>query len=172
MATNFYSAPSHMAGGYIVYGGYRRQRGAGVFGSFRKFMAPIGRQALSGIKAIARNKAVQDIAKKAAEKGAEVITGVAFDALQGQDIGQSFKERTREVALRSLPGQPASTAANGASSGTRKRKARSKSVQKRAPKKLKQNKKRMPAAKNLSNQPSRKKQRVASRATLNRKRLF
>ena len=172
MATSFYSAPSHMAGGYIVNSGYRRQRGAGVFASMRKYMAPIGRQALSGIKSIARNKTVQGIAKKAAAKGAEVLTGVAVDALQERDIGQSFKERGRDVALRTLTGEPANTPANEASSGSRKRKARSKSVRKTPAKKLKQNKKRMPPAKIALKEPPRKKKRVLSRAALNRGRLF
>ena len=106
MNANFYTAPTNMSGGYTVYGGYRRQRGAGIFGSFRKYMAPIGRQAFSGLKSIARNKTVQDIAKKAAAKGAEVLTGVAVDALQGRNIGESLRERGREVALRTLTGEP------------------------------------------------------------------
>ena len=170
MTTAFYSAPSHMSGGYIVYGGYRRQRGAGVFGSFRKFMAPIGRQALSGIKKIASNKTVQGIAKKAAEKGAEILTGVAVDALQGRDIGQSFKERGRETALRALTGAPAPQASNN-QVRKRKRRGRSKSV-----KKLKQKKrKRVSSVKLLAKGPPVKKRRRAttlSRAALNRKQLF
>ena len=105
MIDHFYSTPSNQVGGLRVYGGYRRQRGAGVFGSMRSFMAPIGRQALRGVKAIAKNKTVRNIAKKAAQKSAEVLTGVAVDALQGRDIGESFKERSRTATLEALTGQ-------------------------------------------------------------------
>lgn len=115
---HFYAAPSNQSGGFIVYQGARRQRGAGSFGSFRRFMAPVGRQALQGIKTVgrqavqgiktvARNKTVQNIAKQAAAKGAEIATGVAVDALQGRNIGEALKERSRDVALRTLTGQPA-----------------------------------------------------------------
>ena len=107
MSANFYSIPSNQVGGYIVYGSQRRQRGAGVFGSFRKFMAPIGRQALAGVKSIAKNKTVQDIAKKAAAKSAEVLTGVAVDALQGHNVHESLKERSRIAALEALTGKSA-----------------------------------------------------------------
>ena len=109
MTTNFYMSPSHMTGGYTVYGGYRRQRGGKLFGSFRKIMAPIGKQlargakqVARGVKHIAKNKTVQKLAKKAAEKGAEVAAGVAIDALHGRDLGQSIKERSREAALEVL----------------------------------------------------------------------
>ena len=107
MSANFYSIPSNQVGGFIVYGNHRRQRGAGAFGSFRKFMAPIGRQALSGIKSIAKNKTVQNIAKKAAAKGAEVLTGVAVDALHGRNVHESLKERSRNAALEALTGESA-----------------------------------------------------------------
>lgn len=173
MTANFYAAPSHMAGGFIVYGGYRRQRGAGVFGSFRKFMAPIGRQALSGVKAIARNKTVQDIAKKAAQKGAEVLTGVAVDALQGRDIGQSFKERSRNAALTALTGEPVTTTgpAKRAASSSIHRQSRKRKAQ--SAKKLKQKKNRILPAKVLLKEPPAKRRRIAlSRAALNRKQLF
>ena len=105
MSANFYSIPSNQVGGYIVYGSQRRQRGAGVFGSFRKFMAPVGKQALAGVKSIAKNKTVQEIAKKAAAKSAEVLTGVAVDALQGRNVHESFKERSRTAALEALTGK-------------------------------------------------------------------
>ncbi len=163
MSSNFYSAPSYMTGGFTIYGGYRRQRGAGIFGSFRKIMAPIGRQAISGLKKVAQNKTVQDIAKKAAAKGAEVLTGVAVDALQGRNIGESFKERGRDVALRTLTGQaPAPTSV----APSRKRK-RSKSVRK----KLKQ-RKRLPPARELLKPPAKRRRHSVSRAKANRKNLF
>ena len=90
MSVNFNTAPSNMTGGMIMYGGYRRQRGAGAFGSFRKYMAPIGRQVLQGLKSIAKNKTVRSRAKTAAQKGAEVTTSVAVDALQRRDICEAF----------------------------------------------------------------------------------
>ena len=98
-----------MIGGssFGVYSGARRQRGGGFFGSMRRFMVPIGRTALSGIKRIAANKTVQKIAKKAAEKGAEVLTTAAVDALQGRNFGEALKNRSREVALTTLTGQAA-----------------------------------------------------------------
>lgn len=149
-----------MTGGYTVYGGYRRQRGGGIFGSFRKMMAPVGRQALSGIKAIARNKTVRNIAKQAAAKGAEVLAGVAVDALQGRNIGESFKERGREVAMQTLTGEVPPVAGR-----KRKHKSRAQS------KKLKQRKK-LPPAKQLYKRPVKKRRRKLSRAALNRELLF
>ena len=108
MSTNFYTAPSYMTGGYAVYGGYRRQRGGGIFGSFRTMMAPMGRQMVKGMKSMAANKTVRKIAKKVAEKGAEVAAGVALDALHGRNIGESIKERSRDAALQAItgPSQP------------------------------------------------------------------
>jgi uncharacterized protein YbjQ (UPF0145 family) len=73
-----------------------------MFGSFRKMMAPIGRQALTGLKSLARNKTVQRMAKQAAEKSAEVLVGVAADAIQGRNAGESFKERAQNAALEAL----------------------------------------------------------------------
>jgi len=93
-------------GGYNIYQGYRRQRGAGVLGSFRQAVAPIGARALSGMTNLAQNKLVQNIGKQVAAKGADVLTGVAIDALYGRNIGQSLKERSKEVALKTLTGRP------------------------------------------------------------------
>ena len=145
MEANFYEAPSHMAGGYIVYGGYRRQRGGKLFGSFRNMITPIGRQLVSGIKTIAKNKAVRNIAKTVAQKGAEVAVGVAVDALQGRNVGESLKERTRQTALDTL---------TTALEEPRKRKLKQNTVQKQQARK-----------------PSYKRRRL-SRAALNQKDLF
>ena len=167
MSNNFYTDPSYQRGGYTVYGGYRRQRGAGVFGSFRNFMAPIGRQALSGIKNIARNKTVQNLAKQAAAKGAEVLTGVAVDALQGRNIGESFKQRGKEAVINVLTGDPP------ASAPSRKRKRGKKLKQKKRLPPAKQQKKRLPPAKQtVRGPPSKKRRKAKSRAALNRKNLF
>ena len=120
-------------------------------------MAPIGRQALSGLKSIAKNKTVQKIAKKAAEKGAQVLTEVAVDALHGRDIGESFKERSRDVALNSL--------------GVRSNAQAKPRPRKRAARKLKQ-KKRSAPAKTIAQPPAKRRRRNLSRAALNRKNLF
>ena len=166
---SFYSAPSNMAGGYIIYGGYRRQRqqGAGMFGSFRKYMVPVGRNLLSGaktagrhlvsgVKAAARNKTVRKIAKKAAKTGAEVLTGATVDALQGRNVGESLKRRAQEALLNEIGGGPPPA--------------------KKAKKKLKQRKRRLPQSFTSQSQgpPAAKKrrQRLISRAALNRRELF
>lgn len=149
MSTDFYTEPSYMTGGYTVYGGYRRQRGGGIFGSFRTMMAPLGRQMLSGMKTVAKNKTFRNIAKKVAEKGAEVAAGVAIDALQGRNVGESIKERSREAALQAITG-PSEPSPRG-----RKRK-------------LKQ-KKRSSSSKP---KPPPKKRRRQSRSALNRRQLF
>ena len=151
---NFYSAPSNMAGGYTVYGGYRRQRGGGIFASIRNAMAPIGRVALTAMKSLAKNKTAQKIAKQAAKKGAEVLTGVAVDTIQGRDVGESFKERSREAALQTLAGAPS----DASTKPKRKRK-------------LKQ-KKRSAPAKNITQPAAKKRRQSLSRAALNRKNLF
>lgn len=164
MAASFYSAPSIMSGGFTVYGGYRRQRGGGLFGSFRKFMAPMGRQALSGIKSLARNKTVRDLAKKAAEKSAEVLAGVAVDALQGRNIGEAIKERGRQAALNTIMGGPET------SNPPRKRKA-AKSKGKRG-QKLKQRKRLGSAKVVLQGPPRKKRRRALSQAASNRNSLF
>ena len=160
MSANFYAAPSVMSGaGFTVYGGYRRQRGAGIFGSFRKYMAPIGRQALSGMKTVAANKSVQNMAKQAAAKGAEVLTGVAIDAIHGRNVGDSFQQRGREVALRALMAEPPGTVSvipiPAVAHQTRKRKARSTSTKRNVnktltPKRLKQSRKRAASINSLS----------------------
>lgn len=164
-----------MTGGYIVYGGYRRQRGAGVLGSIRKYMAPIGRTTLKGIKAVAKNKTVQKLAKQAAAKGAEVLTNVAVDTLQGRNVGESFKERSREVALRTLTGTSPTDAPDlpvvNNVKRQRKRAGKSRSVSGKRVKSLKQ-RKRLPPARDFHTAPLAKKRRKLSRAALNRKDLF
>ena len=166
MNHNFYSAPSAMVGGYIVYGGYRRQRGAGFnFGSIRNQLASAGRfagnqlasagkfagrHALQGIKSVARNKVAQNIAKNvaktAAVKGAEVLTGVAVDALQGRDAGESFREHSKQVAIDTLTGK---TNLNEESIKRNKRKRKRKPVI--STKGLKQSPKQVPAPTIASN---------------------
>ena len=124
----FYANPSYMTGGnYIVYSGARRQRGGAFFSSFKSAMAPVGRGVLSGAKVAgrhmltgakyagkniisgvrkaAKNETVRQIAKQAVEKGSEIAASAAVDALQGRNLGQALRERSREVALKTLTGQ-------------------------------------------------------------------
>ena len=171
MSVNFYSVPTNQLGGYIVYGGYRRQRGAGAFGSFRKFMAPIGRQALQGMKSLARNKTVRNIAKQAATKGAEILTTAAVDALQGRNLGEALRERGREVALRTITGEP--VVAPPTAPRKRKHASRSTSRKRKAAtiNNFKQTK-RLASAHVLQKAPVAKKRRKGSRAELRRKELF
>jgi hypothetical protein len=125
-----------------------------MFGSFRKMMAPIGRQALTGLKSLARNKTVQRIAKQAAEKSAEVLAGVAVDAIQGRNAGESFKERAQNAALEALG------VTHSENQVPRKRRVR----------KLKQRKR--TARKAIVEPPAKKRRQAYSRAALNRKHLF
>lgn len=148
-------------GAFTIYSGSRRQRGGGFLGSFRKIMAPVGRNMVKGIKTIAKNKTVQEIAKAAAQKGAEVLTNVAVDALQGQHIGHSLGQRTKQAALDALTGQSSSSAPVA-----KKRKVTVKSSYINTSKKLKQ-KKRLGRKRKVT----RGKKRL-SRAELNRKELF
>ena len=174
---NFYTAPSNMAGGYVVYGGYRRQRGAGIMGSVRKYMAPlrnnmaiVGRQAVRGLKSVAQNKTVRNLAKNAALKGAEVLTSVAVDALQGRDIGESFRERGREAALRTLTGEPSNITPTPVRKSRAKKRKQSTT---RVVRKLKQKKRSMGPAKQLLQAPAKKRRRKhSSRAARNRLELF
>ena len=161
-----------MTGGYTVYGGYRRQRGGGIFGSFRKMMAPVAKQTLRGIKGIAKNKAVQKIAKQAARKSAQVLTGVATDALQGRDVGTSFKERVRDAALESLGVRPTEEPTpRKRPDGKFKQTKRSRST-KATSQPL--SKKRSRSTKTIAQPPAKKRrrQKTLSRAALNRKNLF
>lgn len=167
MSVEFYARPTFMSGGkYQVYSGGPLQRGGGILSSMRSYLAPMGSKALQGMKAIARNKTVQSIAKKAAERGAEVLTGVAVDALQGRDVGNSFKERSRQAALDTLTGNSSNTSARP-----------------KPRKKLKQKKgrKRLASTKQIASAPLAKKKRTLakkkyhkslSRASLNRSELF
>lgn len=80
---------------FAVYGGYRRQRCAGLFGSFRNYLAQVGRQALNGVK-LASNKTEQN-REKGDRNRAEVLTSVAVDALQDGKVGESLMERSLET---------------------------------------------------------------------------
>ena len=162
MSSAFYSTPTYMSGGaFTIYSGTRRQKGGGFFGSIRKVISPVGRNMLKGIKTIARNKTVQDIAKVAARKGAEVLTNVAVDALQGQHIGRSLGQRTKQAALETLTGNTSSI-----EPAPKRRKVTVKSAYINTSTKLKQ-KKGLKRKKKIT----RGKKRL-SRAELNRKQLF
>jgi hypothetical protein len=133
-------------------------------GSFRKYMAPIGRQAFKGIKQVARSKTMRRIGKAAAAKGAEVLTGVAVDALTGQNVGESFKNRTRDVALRTLTGEEEQQ--------QQQQRRRQPQGRKRHIQKLKQTTNTANHITSTARTPSRKKRRIISRAALNRNSLF
>ena len=153
MTSNFYSVPSNQAGGYIVYGGYRRQRGAGAFGSFRKFLAPAASQAFKGVKSFAKSRQAQKLGQKLISTGVSTLGNVAADALQGRNVGEAIKERSKEAALQTLTG-------NNSSSGKKH-------------KNLKQNKRSHPSQAASQQAPSAKKRRKASsRAQKHRKELF
>ena len=122
-------------------------------------MAPAAKQAWKGLKTIAKNKTVQKIAKQAAQKSAQVLTGVAVDALQGRDVGESFKERAQNAALESL----------GASSPE----AYAQPTRRKQPVRKFKQRKRLPPAKAIAQPPAKKRRRHRlSRAALNRKNLF
>ena len=92
-------------GSFTIYSGSRRQRGGGFLGSLRNVMKPVGQNLIRGVKAIAKNKAVQDIAKAAAQTGTQLLANVAVDALHGQNIRDSFTNRGKQAALNLLSGE-------------------------------------------------------------------
>ena len=162
---NFYSQPSYMNGGsYTIYSGSRRQqRGGGLLGSFKNLIAPIGRRAMatmkkvvlptviSGVKRVAQNKTVQNVAKAAAKRGTEALGNVVLDALKGENVKTAIKERAKEATLGLLADE-------------------SKPPKKAATKNLRQNKRQPPPQVNKTIRA--KKYRRLSRARLNRKNLF
>lgn len=188
MAANFYALPSSMTGGFNfpVYSGKRRQKGGKLFGSFRNFMAPIGKHVLQGVKSVARNKIVQNVAKGLAKRGTEVLASVAVDALQGKNVGEAFKERTREAALSALTGSPSaqeprvdhqSQSIQSVAPPARNLKQRRQPTQYIPPAAVKVLQTKRPASRSSSikrYQPKRKKRRrgTLSRAALNREELF
>ena len=120
MSSDFYSKPSYVASGSFpvysgkrkqtggaifmpIYSGGRRQLGGSIFGSIRNIIAPAGQAALKGLKTVASNKTVQNmaktVAKEAAKKGTQVLANVAADALQGKSAEAAFKEHTTRAAL-------------------------------------------------------------------------
>lgn len=168
----FYSTPSYMSGGGIIYKGSRpRFRGGSFFGSLRTSLAPIGRQALQGMKNLAKNETVRNMAKAAAKRGAELLTTVAVDALQGRNAAESFKERSKELALRTLTGADnhPPPAKKRRSNKTKKAKKVLSAPSSSSPKALKQSRKR---GKKQSRKLPATKKRKLSRASLNRKNLF
>ena len=146
-------------GAFTIYSGSRRQRGGGFLGSLRRSLAPIGRQAFRGIKTIAKkvaaNKTVRQVAKKAAQQGAEILGNVAVDALTGRDVGQSIKQHTQQAALRAIVGDNVPPPPPRQSSSN----------------KLKQRKRLAPVSNTFT---ARKRRRInnLSRASLNRQDLF
>lgn len=116
MASNFYAAPTYASSGgapFPVYAGGRRQVGGSVLGSLRQLLAPVGSAAMRGLKTVASNKTLQNmgktIATEAAKKGAQVLTNVAVDALQGKNAQESLKEHSTAAALEVLTNTAASS---------------------------------------------------------------
>lgn len=90
MTVEFYSQPTSASGGsFRVYTSSRPQNGSGVLSSLVSFLAPIGRFAMRALRG--------RIGKRVAAKGAEVLTGVAADALRGKRVGESVKKRSLEA---------------------------------------------------------------------------
>ena len=84
--TSYCSRPS-----YPVFVGTRRQVG-GVFGSIaRSFLPFIKRAAVPVLKEVGKN-------------ALELGTNVAFDALQGENVGESLKARGKQSAINLLDG--------------------------------------------------------------------
>lgn len=144
-SNNFYAAPSYMSGGaFTIYSGARRHRGGSFLGSLGKILAPMGRTALSGMRTLAKNKAVRKLAKQALVKGVEVAGNVAVDALQGRDVDESIKRHAKQAALRTLAGPTPSARARTPSSPSKRfkqkngKRRRQRRVSKAKPKRLTQ----------------------------------
>lgn len=100
MTDTFYTSPSYMSGGsYTIYSGARRHRGGSFLGSLSRFIAPISRQAVSGLKTLSRNKTVRNIAKQAITRGAEAAANVTADALKGRNVADAIKQYSTEAAF-------------------------------------------------------------------------
>ena len=85
--TTYYNKPS-----YPVFVGGKRQVGGGVVGSLVRSFLPFIRKAAAPV--------LKEVGKGALELGANV----ASDALRGENIGHSFKERAKESAIKFLDG--------------------------------------------------------------------
>ena len=109
--SSFYGAPSYMSGGFTTYSGVRRQRGGNILGALGKLIVPAGRTALKGIMDVAKSQGVRRLAQKGVEQAVAVGTSVALDALQGRNVGESIKQRSREAALAALTGPTQRTVA-------------------------------------------------------------
>ena len=83
--TSYYSRPS-----YPVFAGTRRQIGGGVFGSIARSFLPFMKRAAAPV--------LKEVGKNALELGANV----AFDALRGENIGNSLKTRAKQSAINML----------------------------------------------------------------------
>lgn len=89
-----------MSGGaFTIYSGARRHRGGSLLGSLSRFVAPLGRQAFTGIRKLAQNKTVRNIAKQAIAKGAEAAANVTADALQGRNVADALKQHSKQAVV-------------------------------------------------------------------------
>ena len=77
--SNFYAAPSHMAGGFTIYSGSRRQRGGNLLGSLGRLLVPAG-------KAI-----VKRVGQKAAEMAAATSLSSTISGIKRRFTGKKSK---------------------------------------------------------------------------------
>jgi len=78
-----------------------------------------GKNLASGMRKASKNEAVQEIARQAVQKGSEIAASAAVDALQGRNLDEALRERSREVALNTITGQSSN---NTKATPSRKRK--------------------------------------------------
>lgn len=174
---SFYAAPSYQSGGsFPIYRGTRRHRGGKFFSSVRNFIAPIGRQAFSGIKRgfkhLAQNSVVRNIASEAAKRGTEMLANVAVDALQGRNVGEAFKERSREAALKAIVGESAEDQFPVKPVRAKPSLTSASNTSIRGPSAIKQRKRLAPLSSYSERPLAKRRRKILSRAALNRKDLF
>lgn len=98
--SSIYSKPIYSgsgASGLPFFAGSRRQYGGGIFGSIARYILP-------AVKSI-----FFPAAKSLGRSALKVGTKVAADALQGQNVGESFRRHAKAAALDTL----SKVAANG-----------------------------------------------------------
>ena len=113
----FYSRPSYVGGGGVIFSGARRQRGGSIFGALKSVVMPV-------LKRVGRS-----FGRIATKNALGLATDVISDTLSGRNVKDSLKNRGREHLL--------STANEGLSSisnqffGARSNHPRTRGVKKR-----------------------------------------